>query len=152
MYVMRTLTACLSLATLAACPMAPHDTVYFLVSDPNGPYGDSYILPLDDPGDIAHARALIVNPDTTGAHIAVARIERGAGDPSNRNVTGDGEAWSWHVSEFVGFADYTIEIYDGWPGYVEGHLDEWMENTNGHIGFWSYTVTEELHIRSRLVI
>ncbi len=131
-------------AIMTGCPFTPRESVYFVVSDPEGDHGDSYILPLQDLSDIAHARALIADPENTDRHIAVARIRRGAGNPPNRNLEGDGEAWSWHVSDFVGFADFTAEIYDGWPGYVEDNLDAWMDNTDGTIGFWSYTVTEEL--------
>lgn len=131
---------------LVGCPIAPPETAYFLVSDPGGPHGDSYVLPLSAPTDIAHARALIADPENTDAHIVVARIAAGPGDPENRNITGDGKAWSWHVTEFVNFTDFTIEIYDGWPTYVEENFDAWMEITGGYIGFWDYTVTEELEL------
>jgi hypothetical protein len=35
------------------------DTVYFLVGEINPYYNDCYVLPLDEPSDIAHARDLI---------------------------------------------------------------------------------------------
>ena len=48
------------------------------------------------------------------------------------------------MTGFQGFADSTIEILDGWPGYVEQDVDSWIANTGGAIGFWTYTVVEEL--------
>lgn len=141
---LRCLLAMTLVLPIAGCPIAPRDYVYFLVSDPDGPHGDSYVLPLHRPEDIAHARALIADRETEP--IVLARIARGAGDPPNQNLAGDGETWSWHVVEFLGFADFTIEIYDGWPGYVEDNLDAWFANTGGIVGFWNYTVTDELAI------
>jgi hypothetical protein len=144
---MRSILALSCVALAAGCPLAPpQETVYFVVSELDVVHGDSYILPLRNPADIAHARALIADPENTDGHIVVARIGRGAGDPPNRNVTGDGEPWSWRVTQFEQFADMTIEILDGWPTYVEENLDEWIMMTGGRIGFWSYTVTEELEL------
>lgn len=131
---------------LPGCPPAGQ-TRYFLVAEMGDElHGDSYILPLSEPADIAHARALIRDPEATGATIAVARIGEGGqeGPYVNRNLAGSGETWSWRVTEFVGFSDFSIEIYDGWPTYVEENLDEWMLNTEGTIGFWGYTVVREV--------
>jgi hypothetical protein len=71
---------------------------------------------------------------------------RGSGDGSyvNRNLAGDGRAWSWHVTRLVDFADVTAEILDGNPRMVETDLDKWIRMTHGTIGFWSYTVTAEI--------
>jgi hypothetical protein len=33
--------------------------------------------------------------------------------------------------------DFSIEIYDGWPGYVESDVARWIANTGGVIGFWA---------------
>jgi hypothetical protein len=119
--------------------------VHFVVAEMGAPvHGDSYILPLDDSADIAHARDLIDRGLEAGATIAVARIAKGA-DGINRNILAPGEPlWSWHVAGFEGFADSTIEVLDGWPTFVEQDVDAWIANTNGHIGFWSYTVTAEV--------
>ena len=40
--------------------------------------------------------------------------------------------------------DFTIEILDGWPGFVEQDVNGWIANTNGRVGFWTYTVVAEL--------
>lgn len=119
-----------------AAGRAGADTILFLVAEPGGSvvHGDSYVLPLDDPAAIAHARELIaLGPEAAGAPIAVAGIAAGA-DGINRDHRAAGAPeWSWHVTGFQGFADSTIEILDGWIG-----------NTQGTIGFWTYTVVEEL--------
>lgn len=132
---------------LTGCPGGPGGVRYFLVAEGlYAPHGDSFILPLTDPDDIAHAKALIRNPNRAGAPIVVAKIAAGSsnGDYINRDLRGSGAPWSWHVSEFLDFSDFTIEIYDGWPGYVEDNYDEYVANTNGTIGFWSYTVVREV--------
>lgn len=130
---------------MTGCPPKCGDTAYFLVSELNPVHGDSYVLPLTDPDHIAQARAIIANPGATKAKIAVAHIApcRPCGC-RNRDLLQGGKRWSWCVTDFEGFAENTIEIYDGWPGYVEEDLDGWIANTNGVIGFWSYTVTREL--------
>lgn len=121
-------------------------TKYFLVSVPGVEDSDSYILPLSDPADIAHARALIRNPEDSGGRIVLATIEHGgrSGQYVNRDLLNENREWSWHVSEFQGFVDVTIEIYDGSPTLVEEDLHGWFNNTGGVIGFWSYTVTREV--------
>jgi hypothetical protein len=123
---------------------AQSETIRFLISEFDAPaHGDSYVLPLSDPDDIAHARQLITMGPGIGAPLVVAKIAKGA-NGINRSPLAAGAPWSWHVSEFEGFVDSTIEILDGWPTYVESDIDGWIANTNGYIGFWSYTVTAEL--------
>lgn len=107
---------------------------------------DAYVVELSRPADIAHARALIAQGPSIGTPLVVARIAPG-GDGINRNYTAattPAPAWSWRVTEFVGFADFTIEILDGHPGGVEDDVAWWMRNTNGLVGFWNYTITREL--------
>jgi hypothetical protein len=92
------------------------ESIRFLVGEIGEPeHHDAYVLPLSDPAAIAHARELISTGPSAGAPIAVAKIAKGA-NGINRNVLAPGSpAWSWHVTEFEGFADNTIEILDGWP-------------------------------------
>src|SRR5262249_23943219 len=106
---------------------------------------DTYVLPLSDPIAIGHARKLIeCGPEEAGQPIVVARIVAGA-DGINRTYRDpDAPPWSWHVVEFVDFADATIEILAGGPSMVELDVEGWIENTHGLVGFWSYTVVEEL--------
>jgi len=130
----------------AGCPTPSGETRYFLVGERTVVHGDAYVLPLSDPDDIAHAEALIEDPDAAGMPIVVAKIAEGgtAGDYTNRDIDGSDDPWSWRVTEFVGFADFTVEIYDGWPTYVEENYDDFVDTTQGTIGFWNYTVLREV--------
>jgi hypothetical protein len=121
------------------------ETIRFLVAEIGKPFhGDSYVLPLSDADSIAHARELIATGPDAGEAIVVAQIAKGA-NGINRNYLASGSpAWSWHLTEFIGFADFTTEILDGWPTYVEDDVDGWIANTNATIGFWQYTVVAEL--------
>ncbi len=122
---------------------------HFIVSDDFGVDKtiQSYVLPLSDEGAIEHARALIEFGPEIGETIVVAKIDKGT-DQINRNYAEDGAPfWSWHVTEFLDFADATIEIIDGRPGFIESDVDGWLANTNSSIGFWSFTVTEELPVQ-----
>ena len=138
-----------TLAIIVACALAPSaraGRILFLVAEPEGSvtHGDSYVLPLEDPADIEHARALVALGPAAGPPIAVAAIAAGA-DGVNRDQRAEGvPPWSWHVTGFDGFTDLTIEILDGWPSFVEQDVDGWIANTGGFVGFWSYTVVEEL--------
>jgi hypothetical protein len=118
----------------------------FLVAEPpaQAVHHDSYVLPLSDPRDIAHARDLIQQGPSAGAPIAVAHIAARADGINRDYLAPTPREWSWHVTEFLGFADAAIEICDGWPTYVESDVDGWIANTNGTICFWSYTVVQEL--------
>ena len=152
---MRTLILMLSLMVLevsyatprtrAATPAAPSDVVLFLVAEKESTHGDSYLLPLSDPKDIADARALIDLGSASGVgSIVTAKIEIGS-DGQNRDLLNPGQPlWSWHVSQFEGFADAAIELCDGWPGKVEEDVAAWIANTDGTICFWSYTVVAEI--------
>ena len=140
--------ALLALAGLAlAAPEGRAEPIYFVVAERPGFafHHDSFVLPLTDPGDVARARRLIaVGPDA-GPGIVLARIESGADGINRDHLAPGAPAWSWHVAEFRGFSDFTIELYDGWPGYVERDVAGWLANTGGTIGFWGYTVVAELH-------
>jgi len=95
-------------------------------------------------GDIAHARNLIEQGPSAGDYIIIASIEEG-GDGVNRNYGRPGApAWNWSVTEFVTFSFVTVELWDGWPTYVEQNPGSWIENTGRQIGFWGYTVIREL--------
>jgi hypothetical protein len=140
-------------------------TVYFLVSEfpDQREHGDSFVLPLSDDAHIAHARDLVARGRDAGSYLIAADIVAGA-DNINRNILADGKpAWSWHISHFEQFADASIELTDGWPGFIESDVQGWINNTGGgtidndgdgepdgppptvgRIAFWSYTVTAEL--------
>ncbi len=143
-----TMAATLTLLALAvAAPQTLAETRYYQIAEWPGQehHFDSYILPLSDPGDMTHAQALIdQGPAGAGAAIVIAKISPGS-DGINVDLNQPGHpSWSWHVTEFVEFADMSIELYDGWPQFVESDVPGWMANTNGTIGFWSYTVVADV--------
>ena len=124
---------------------ASGDPIVFVVAETAGleVHGDSYLLVLEQPTDIAYARDLI-QAQQSGGTIVVARIAPG-GDGLNRDVLAPGEPpWSWQIVAFEGFAEITAEILDGWPSLVEADVDGWIAGTNGFIGFWHYSVVAEL--------
>ena len=64
----------------------------------------------------------------------------------NRNLTEvGGPAFSWHVDQFLGFADLAVEVCDGGPMNVEFDLAYWIE-TVGQVCFWTPTVVRELRV------
>jgi len=139
------LVPCLA-AFVVACSAARAAPIAFLVAERPGSvvHGDSYVIVLEAQSDQDHARALIADPEAAGAAIVTARIAAGS-DGLNRNHRSAGQPlWSWHVTQFEGFADLTIELCDGWPGFVESNVAGWIANTSGQICFWQYTVVEEL--------
>lgn len=128
-----------------ACAVA-ETTRWFIVGELPGQvvHGDSYVLPLTDPTHIAHAEALIDQGPSAGATIAVANIAPGADGINRDHLATGAPQWSWHVTDFQGFADVTAEVLDGWPGFVESDVQGWITNTGGTVGFWNYTVTAEV--------
>jgi hypothetical protein len=134
-----------TLVALAAAP-ATAEPIHFLVAEPPGreQHRDSYVVSLNEAQDIAHARGLIAGGPDIGGAIVLARIAAGP-DGINRDYRAPGAPpWSWHVTEFLGFTDFSPEIYDGWPKFVEQDVERWINNTQGTIGFWNYTIVAEL--------
>ncbi|UCF44495.1 MAG: hypothetical protein JSV99_06190 [Planctomycetota bacterium] len=120
------------------------ETVYFLVGEKVPFHNDCYVLPLDYPFFIDYARELIEYGTGEYGTIVVATIYRweGEGMNINRNYLKPGlAAWSWAVI-FDGFAEVTVEICDGWPGWLEDEPGGWP--TGSQICFWDYTVVAEL--------
>ena len=118
---------------------------YFLVGYPN--FGvrtsESYVIALSDPEPIAQARKMVADPSER--KIVVCSVAGGHGG-YNRNLTEVGQpAYSWHVDQIQGFADFAVEICDGGPMDVEFDLAYWIE-TVGQICFWTPTVVRELTV------
>ncbi|HYO09506.1 MAG TPA: hypothetical protein VER17_11085 [Tepidisphaeraceae bacterium] len=155
-----------AITSLMSAAPAGAGTVYFLVSefrDSGGHNGDSFVLPLEQAEDVAHARDLVRRGAAlAGRPLVFADIVAG-GDGINRDLLAPGKpAWSWRVSRFDSFGDGGIELVDGWPGYIESDVQGWINNTGGgnvdsdgdgipdgqatvgKVGFWGYTVTAEL--------
>ena len=126
-----------------------NDFIYFQVSETgtNKIHNDSYILPIakSDTSNLRIARALINEFENTTTRIIVGKIKKGKAqcDFLNKDLVG-GKIWSWHVSEFNGFAELSTEVCDAWPTYIENNLDTWISELDGDICFWGYTVTKEI--------
>ena len=120
-----------------------NDFIYFQVSETgtNKIHNDSYILPIakSDTSNLRIARALINEFENTTTRIIVGKIKKGKTpcDFLNKDLVG-GKIWSWHVSEFNGFAELSTEVCDAWPTYIENNLDTWMSELDGDICFWGY--------------
>jgi hypothetical protein len=140
---------------MASASTAMAGPVYFQVAELPGSefHGDSFVIPLELPDQIAHARDLIRHgPEGAASPIVFATIAKGP-DQINRDLNQpDRPLWDWHVTSVDGFGDIGIELLDGWPTFVQSDVDGWIANTNtgsakpgeGRIGFWSYTVVREL--------
>src|SRR2546427_325108 len=103
-------------ATLGFSQIKSAESTYFLVAEPPGRVvrNDSYVLPLSNQEDIDHARYLVSLGASVflGSHAALVLANVGPGkDGTNRNYVDPRlPEWSWHVVEFLGFGDRTIEI------------------------------------------
>jgi hypothetical protein len=121
--------------------------VYFEVGEISPGHGDSYVIALTDPFAIAAAREIIASGESK---IVIAEIERITDHAHQFNADlNNNRKWSWYVSGFIEFSDFSIEILDGWPGYVEENFDDWVsvtkgDNGKGRIGFWNYTIKREV--------
>jgi hypothetical protein len=138
--------ACAGLTGTGVARAAP---VYFLVAESPGTekHRDSFVVGLEDPLHVAHARDLIARgPALAGDPILVASIVAGAADINRDYRAPLAPLWSWHITSVDGFFGSTAEILDGWPTFVESDVNGWIANTGGKIGFWSYTVVEELAV------
>jgi hypothetical protein len=72
--------------------------------------GQTFKVELDNPQLVEHAQKLLAGDEV--ASIPVGRIVRG--DPSVN------APWSWHIDPAsLEFADFTTEVCDGLPEYVE---------------------------------
>jgi hypothetical protein len=135
--------ACLGHGSASAAP------IYFLIAETPGTekHLDSFVVALEDPAHIAHARDLIARgPALAGDSILVASIVAGQ-DGVNRDHRAPLQPlWNWHITSVDGFFGSTVEILDGWPTFVESDVPGWIQNTSGKIGFWGYTVVEELAV------
>ena len=137
-----TAKALVALVSLLLFPAHGAETVYFLVSERIPPQIESCIVPVTDPRLIAEARQQLELPQGERRSLNV-RIALGK-DWINRNYVAPGApAWSWHVSEFPGFADATTWGFrkpsdaENYPGELLGPPE------NGRIFLGYYTVIAE---------
>jgi len=135
-----------------SCKTMPADdtgspTVYYLVGENVVNHNDSFILPLSNPDDISFADKIIDGSERPRIIVGVIRPGSGDGIYLNRDILDpDKRIWSWSIDKFEKFADVTAEIYDGWPGYIEQNLNDWMIQKDGAIGFWNYSVKRRVDL------
>jgi hypothetical protein len=158
---------------IAASQAATNQVVYFLVGfvpwrleEFNS--HDSFILPLTDSKDIAHARDLVralneylqssdpfkrFPPEGVDALQVAAFFAKGS-DGINCNYLAPGKPlWSWHVTKLLGFFDYFVDFVPlGTPTELEQDLEGWIRKWEGWVDPWGkdsawfagYMVAEEI--------
>ena len=73
---------------------------------------ETYKIELDPPALVKHAEQLLKGENV--AAIPLGRVVR--------DSPGVNKPWSWHIDpKTLEFADFTIEVCDGLPSYVEDH-------------------------------
>ena len=92
-------------------------------------------------------RVFVTNPNTIEDLFRLQRWESTANIPNGSLRPGPGAGqhnlpWSWHLDpEDVHMAEFTIELCDGTPAFVEENLDHWLE-TVGQYCPWSAMLME----------
>jgi hypothetical protein len=87
----------------------------FEQTDPKG-ITHEFIFQVNDPTQIAEARAILKNSKATNIHVMGTVVQSTA--PCNPN-------WSFHLSpDSISFFENAIEVCDANVTYVEKHLDE----------------------------
>ena len=78
---------------------------------------------------------------TSSANIPNGRILRGPG------LGGYNLPWNWHLDpENIEMAEFTVEVCDGRPSYVERHVDEFVD-TVGRYCPWSAKLVKVQDLR-----
>jgi len=97
---------------------------------------ETFYAETDDPRLIAKVREELKKPlsqRTLHIHGLIARDANGVNDP-----------WHWHyVNGNWGLTEMSMELCDGWPSYVETHLDDWLKKV-GSFCPWDSRVVREL--------
>ncbi len=96
--------------------------IYFLLNDIG--YPETCIIPLSDPAEIALARDKAANGPGTDSWVVV-KVSAGS-DGINSDYYAPGRPlWSWHVSDFFGFAEITAEACQTPIFFVEDDVNYW---------------------------
>ena len=84
---------------------------------------EQFLVKIDQPEQVRTARLLLSGQ--LSHRIIVGDVVPGSGG-YNRNPKTDLE-WGWNLEpSSVQFSEYTIELCDGTPSYLDAHLDEWV--------------------------
>lgn len=67
------------------------------------------------------AQLIALDEGSSQATIPIGPVRRGSGQGSHN------DPWSWHLDPAeTSMAEFTIELCDGRPSFVEDHVDEWI--------------------------
>jgi hypothetical protein len=97
-------------------------------------------------------RVWVTNPQTIAQIMALQAGESTASIPNGRILRGPGPGahnlpWNWHLDPSdIEMAEMTTEVCDGWPSYVNAHLDEFVDNV-GRFCPWSAQLVEVIELR-----
>jgi hypothetical protein len=89
----------------------------------------------------------VTNPNTIEQLLALQAGESTATIPNGRILAGPGDGdhnapWSWHLDpDDIELADFTIELCDGAPSYVEEHLAEFTDTVERYCP-WAAQLTD----------
>jgi len=133
-------------------PAAGTNVSYFLVASnkwwfsSSSRYNDSYVLPLNQTADIAHARGIIQGGPETNHPVVGVYISTGADGINCNYVAPDKPLWTWHVLNYgVIFGSAGMPEADGTPTLVETRRTNWIKPDGlGGFAFSCYTVVAEI--------
>lgn len=103
----------------------PTETARFVVlaETDEGRSLERFIIELNEPERIAQARLLV--QQNGGGKMVFGSIQNGNGGYNVDPISG--RSWSWRLDpQSVRFVDATAEIYNTWPGGIEGNLAYWL--------------------------
>ena len=89
----------------------------------------------------------VTNPSTIDDILALQQGTSTANIPNGRILRGPGQGghnfpWSWHLDpEDIEMAEFTIEVCDGRPSFVEENVDEFVDNV-GRYCPWSAALVQ----------
>ena len=123
--------AMLAAVTLTACddePAGPAESATFVIAVEN----EQFRVRIEDPSAIAEARSLI----SSG-------LSKNISGDILRGANGINNGYSWHLRPAsVEFADFTIELCDGMPSYVEENVDYYVDTVKRYCPWGAKVVSE----------
>ena len=129
---LRSVLAGLGVAVLAtACGGGGSPTSTPAPTATPGPLAGGVVAEFDVTGE--RFKVWVTNAETIQQLFALQAGESTASIPNGELLTGPGQGdhnlpWSWHLDpEEIAMADLTIEVCDGALGYIEEHLDEFID-------------------------
>jgi hypothetical protein len=124
-------------AVRAALEGCPSDSgALFLIracASPDDPDGQTFHILIRDPAVVAEAESLVG-----------AGHQKIVSGPLRPGDGGFNSPWSWHLDpDAIGFADFTIELCDGCPEFVESDLDYWLGTVGQYCPWTTEVVARE---------